>query len=67
MLPYKRPADCLFITYTLTSKMLPGEAFLFWRAREALLLAPTTSCGLVVYYHSPEQIDSFVARAEEGG
>jgi hypothetical protein len=43
MLPYKRPADCLFSTYTLTSKMLPGEAFLFSEGREALLLGETTN------------------------
>ena len=47
MLPYKRPADCLFSTYTLTSKMLPGEAFLFSEGREALLLGETTTEGLV--------------------
>ena len=43
MLPYKRPADCLFSTYTLTSKMLPGEAFLLCsEGREALLLGRIT-------------------------
>ena len=51
MLPYKRPVDCLFSTYTQTSKMLPGEAFLFWGAREALLLGPTTSGG--THTHGP--------------
>ena len=38
-----RKSDCLFSTYTLTSKMLPGEAFLFSEGREALLLGHTTS------------------------
>ena len=43
MLPYIRQEDCLFSIYTLTSKMLPGEAFLFSEGREALLLGGTTS------------------------
>ena len=42
MLPYIRQEDCLFSIYTLTSKMLPGEAFLFSEGREALLLGSTT-------------------------
>ena len=50
MLPYKRPADCLFSTYTLTSKMLPGEAFLFSEGREALLLGGTTSHKTKVHF-----------------
>ena len=55
MLPYKRPADCLFSTYTLTSKMLPGEAFLFSEGREALLLGGTTSLNRSELYE-PVQI-----------
>ena len=57
MLPYKRPADCLFSTYTLTSKTLPGGAFLFSEAREALLLGPTTNTRIKYAKHTTRTVE----------
>jgi len=43
MHPYIRPGDCLFSTYTLTSKMHSGVAFFFSEARNALHFGGSTN------------------------
>ena len=53
MRPYKRPADYLFSTYKLTSKMRPGGAFFFSEARDALcILGAALSVPQFVTFYS---------------
>ena len=53
MHPYIRPGDCLFSTYTLTSKMHSGVAFFFSEARNALHFGGSTMSCVGFNYRRP--------------